>query len=164
MARVGIISIFKQTNRDIKLRQDRESSLSSGMTDKPPSLVPSHQAGSCLSISRIISCVRWTASSFSSNSARSRRNSSLSSCRSSSFICSKPLYETLLDLKAYKQLLSLDNPRLEKHLKIESGLPSEGADRGIGPLDPSQVFILFHPWLCTVWCVFKGANIQEVTP
>ena len=58
----------------------------------------------------------------------------------------KILYNTLFDLKAYKDLLSLDNARLEKHLKAEAGLSSGGPERGIGPLSPSQVHTLSYTY------------------
>ena len=55
----------------------------------------------------------------------------------------KVLYGALIELKAYKSLISMDNPRLEKYLKAEGGLPEQGVDKAIGPLSPAQVACKF---------------------
>ena len=62
------------------------------------------------------------------------------------------LYNTLIDLCAFSDLLDLDSPHLEKHLRANGGMPPSGIlDGPIGPLEPSQV----PPLLSTyrVWIV-----------
>lgn len=52
------------------------------------------------------------------------------------------LYNTLVDAHATTQLLQLDNPRLERHLRSSGGLPERGGvppGAPIGPLSPTQV-------------------------
>ena len=49
------------------------------------------------------------------------------------------LYNTLIDLRATKELLELDTPHLERHLQTNGGLPALPAGGPIGPLSPSQV-------------------------
>lgn len=51
------------------------------------------------------------------------------------------LYDTLVDARATAQLLQLDNPLLERHLRSSGGLPERGPVAGapIGPLSPTQV-------------------------
>ncbi len=50
------------------------------------------------------------------------------------------LYTTLIDLRAQSQLLGLDSPDLEKHLRTNGGMPPSGVlDGPIGPLTPGQV-------------------------
>ncbi|CAL8471349.1 g10891 [Coccomyxa elongata] len=52
------------------------------------------------------------------------------------------LYDTLVDMRATAQLLQLDSPLLERHLRSSGGLPDRGAPpqgAAIGPLSPTQV-------------------------
>jgi hypothetical protein len=59
------------------------------------------------------------------------------------------LYNTLVDLRAVPQLLQLDSPHLERHLRSVGGLPPKGplpAGTSIGPLSPTQVPT--HPISC----------------
>lgn len=51
------------------------------------------------------------------------------------------LYTTLVELRATRELLQLDNPALERHLRAAGGLPERGAlavGAPIGPLGPAQ--------------------------
>lgn len=51
------------------------------------------------------------------------------------------LYTTLVDLRATRELLQLDSPALERHLRAAGGLPERGAlavGAPIGPLGPAQ--------------------------
>lgn len=52
------------------------------------------------------------------------------------------LYGALVELKAVRELLQLDSPALERHLRSAGGLPERGSlavGTPIGPLAPHQV-------------------------
>lgn len=52
------------------------------------------------------------------------------------------LYDTLVAARETAQLLQLDSPLLERHLRTAGGLPDRGAllsTAPIGPLSPTQV-------------------------
>ena len=51
----------------------------------------------------------------------------------------KVLYDTLIDARAIKELLDLDGPHLEEHLRSHGGLPASPPNGPIGPLSASQV-------------------------
>ena len=49
------------------------------------------------------------------------------------------LCNLLVDLQATSDLLELDTPHLEKHLKSNGGLPPGLVEGPMGPVTPSQV-------------------------
>lgn len=59
------------------------------------------------------------------------------------------LYNTLIDLRAVDELLSLETSRLPEHLRINGGLPSHPLSGSIGPLTQSQVQFRYYLSPCT---------------
>jgi len=51
------------------------------------------------------------------------------------------LFDALVELRAARELLQLDSPALERHLRASGGLPERGplaAGAPVGPLEPQQ--------------------------
>ncbi len=81
------------------------------------------------------------------------------------------LYNTLVDMRATAQLLQLDSPMLERHLRSSAGLPDRGAPppgAAIGPLSPTQVPALSvsgrHDISCDYsdhWAPFRACLFQD---
>ena len=73
------------------------------------------------------------------------------------------LYNTLVELRAVPQMLELDNPHLERHLRTSGGLPPYKGPlqpgTAIGPLSPNQVS---HYTLFTNRSLQISGNLQPV--
>ena len=69
----------------------------------------------------------------------------------------KVLYDTLIDARTIKELLDLDGPHLEEHLRSHGGLPASPPNGPIGPLSASQVRWCTPAWNAAAVCALPRA-------